>query len=142
MAPSHDTPSAPAGSASERLGTLHDRMGIEVSAVTAEQAIGTMPVAGNTQPHGLLHGGASAVLAETLGSLAATAHAGPDGVAFGVDLSVTHLAPVRSGYVTGTATALRLGRTIAVYQITIVTQSGEIVTSGRLTCAIRPARGT
>ncbi|WP_366937924.1 PaaI family thioesterase [Demequina sp.] len=118
------------------------RMGITIMEVTADIAVGTMPVAGNTQPYGLLHGGASAVLAESLGSLAAMAHAAPDGIAVGIDLSITHMRSARTGVVTGTATPLHRGRTIAVYAITIENQEGQIVSHARLTCAIRPAGAT
>src|SRR6478735_4668618 len=83
-------------------GTLLERMGIEVTELSAQRAVGTMPVAGNTQPFGLLHGGASAVLAETLGSYAAQVHAGPGRAAVGIELNATHHRAARSGSVTGT----------------------------------------
>lgn len=124
---------------------LIQKMGIEILEVTPERAVGTMPVAGNTQPYGLLHGGASAVLAETLGSLAAMAHAlahDPDGIAVGVDLSITHLASAREGRVTATATALRLGRTIAVHDVLITDEKGHKVAAARLSCAIRSTSAT
>ncbi|WP_062292147.1 PaaI family thioesterase [Demequina phytophila] len=123
-------------------GGLITRMGISITTVTPDTAVGTMPVEGNTQPYGLLHGGASAVLAETLGSLAAAAHAGPDGVAMGVDLNITHVRGLREGTVTGTASAVHRGRTIATYAVTITDESGSTVAVGRLTCAIRPRRAT
>lgn len=122
--------------------TLMTRMGIEVTEVTAERAVGTMPVAGNTQPYGFLHGGASAALAETLGSLAAYAHAGPDRIAMGVDLNITHHRSARDGNVTGTAAALHRGASVATYGITITDESGKILATARLTCAIRSERGT
>lgn len=124
---------------------LIDRMGIRIVDVTPERAVGTMPVDGNTQPYGLLHGGASAVLAETLASLAAMAHAltlDPDGVAMGVDLNITHLASARAGEVTGTATALRRGRTMATYQVEITDESGQMLAVARLSCAIRSTSAT
>ena len=122
--------------------TLMTRMGIEVTEVTAERSVGTMPVAGNTQPYGFLHGGASAALAETLGSLAAYAHAGPDRIAMGVDLNITHHRSARDGNVTGTAAALHRGASVATYGITITDESGKILATARLTCAIRSERGT
>lgn len=118
-------------------GTLMDRMGIVVDSVTAERAEGSMPVAGNTQPYGLLHGGASAVLAETLGSFAAMAHASPDGIAVGIELSISHHRSAREGLVHGVATALHRGRTIATYEIIIADESGSPVATARLTCSIR-----
>jgi 1,4-dihydroxy-2-naphthoyl-CoA hydrolase len=119
-------------------GTLIERLGIEATEVTADRAVGTMPVAGNTQPYGLLHGGATAALAETLGSLAAMAHAHPDGIAVGVDLSITHHRVAREGRVTGVATALYRGSTVATYAIDVTDSEGKRIATARLTCAIRP----
>ncbi|WP_062464777.1 PaaI family thioesterase [Demequina soli] len=119
------------------------RMGISIMTVTPDSAVGTMPVEGNTQPAGLLHGGASGVLAETLASVAADAHAKsihPDGVAMGVDLNITHVRGAREGIVTGTATALHLGRTIAAYRIDVTDEDGALLASARLTCAVRTPR--
>lgn len=117
-------------------GPLAQRMGIEVHEVSAERATGTMPVAGNTQPAGLLHGGASVVLAETLGSMAAVAHAGPGRTAVGIEISATHHRAVRDGYVTGTATALHLGQTVASYEVTVEDSTGRRVCTTRLTCLV------
>lgn len=117
--------------------TLMTRMGIEIVSVTAERAEGTMPVEGNVQPYGLLHGGASAVLAETLGSLAAMAHAGEGKVAVGVDLNITHHRSVRSGTVTGVATALHRGRTTATYSINVTDQDNHNLATARLTCVVK-----
>lgn len=122
--------------------TLMARLGITVTDVTPSRAVGSMPVAGNTQPYGLLHGGASAALAETLGSLAAYAHAGDSHVAVGVDLNITHHRSVDHGSVTGVATGVHLGRTVASYTISIADDQDRVVASARLTCAIRPRRGT
>jgi len=115
-------------------------MGIEILELDAGRVVGTMPVAGNTQPYGLLHGGASAVLAESLGSLGAMAHAAPERVAVGVDLNITHHRAVREGVVTGVATPLHLGRTTASYAIAITEETGALVATARLTCALREAR--
>src|SRR5450830_2058778 len=93
-------------SAAQSSGTLLTRMGIELLEVSAERAVGTMPVEGNTQPHGLLHGGASAVLAETLGSFAANAHAGTGRVAVGIALNITPHRSARTGSATAAATAV------------------------------------
>src|SRR5690554_4358804 len=100
-------------------GTLLDRMGIELLEASADRVVGRMPVAGNTQPYGLLHGGASAALAETLGSFGAMHHAGAGRVAVGTELSATHHRPVSSGTVTGTATALHRGSRTATYEIVV-----------------------
>ncbi|WP_130416761.1 PaaI family thioesterase [Xylanimonas ulmi] len=110
-------------------------MGIELTKVSAQRTCGTMPVAGNTQPYGLLHGGASAVLAETLGSVAAHLHAGGR-EAVGVELSVSHHRSARDGVVTGEAVALSLGRSLATYEIVVRGQDGRRVATARLTCML------
>lgn len=125
-------------------GTLPGRMGITVSAARAEQVIGSMPVDGNIQPYGLLHGGASCVLAETLGSLGAALHAGPGRFAVGIEISATHHRAVAGGIVTGVATRVHGGRTTATYDIAISDGRGRRVCSARLTCLLRdqvPAGG-
>ena len=119
-------------------GTLIERLGIEVTEVSAARAVGSMPVDGNTQPYGLLHGGATAALAETLWSLAAMVHASPDGIAVGVDLNITHHRAAREGVVTGVATQIYAGRTVATYEIEITADDGKRLSTARLTCAIRP----
>lgn len=123
--------------ADQRITTLLDRMEIEITEAGAERTVGRMPVAGNTQPYGLLHGGASAVLAETLGSVGSAHHAGQGRIAVGVDLNITHHRAVREGYVTGVATPLSLGRSVAAYEIVITDDSGQRCASARLTCQLR-----
>lgn len=118
-------------------GTLVERMGMELVEVSAERTVARMPVRGNTQPYGLLHGGASAALAETVGSLAAATHAAPGRIAVGVDLNATHHRAVRSGWVTGVATPLSLGRSVASYEIVVTDDEGRRVCTARLTCALR-----
>ncbi len=122
------------------VGALAEKMGIEITAASADRVIGTMPVIGNTQPYGLLHGGASAVLAETLGSIHAAYNAGPENIVVGVDLNCTHHRSATEGTVTGEAWTLSAGRTIVSSQIRIVDQAGRPVCTARLTCLIRPAR--
>src|SRR4029077_11172257 len=100
-------------------GTLIERMGIELVEATAQRVVGTMPVAGNTQPYGLLHGGASCVLAETLGSLGSALHAGLDRVTVGIEINATHHRGAARGEVTGVATLLHGGRTLTSYEIVI-----------------------
>src|SRR5699024_5614712 len=109
------------------LGTLIERMGIEITEVSQGATAGRMPVAGNTQRAGLLHGGASAVLAAPLASVAATAHAGPGRIAVGMDLNATHHRSMRTGWVTGTATALHLGARTAAYEIVLEDESARRV---------------
>jgi len=122
------------------MGDLNQKMGIELVEVTAERVVGTMPVAGNTQPYGLLHGGASVVLAESLGSTGSAFHARPDRIAVGVDINATHHRAARSGTVTGTATAVHLGRSTACYEVVIVDDTGRRVCTARITCALVEAR--
>jgi uncharacterized protein (TIGR00369 family) len=123
-------------------GTLIARMGIQLTEVSAQRTVGTMPVEGNRQIAGLLHGGASAALAETVGSFAAYAHAGDGNVALGVDLNITHHRAVQDGTVTATALPLHLGRTVASYAISITDEADRTVATARLTCAIRPQPAT
>ncbi|SDL12203.1 uncharacterized domain 1-containing protein [Nonomuraea maritima] len=117
--------------------TLADRMGIELLEAGPERVVGRMPVAGNTQPYGILHGGASAVLAETLGSVGAALHAGPDRIAMGIELNATHHRSASDGHVTGVATRLHGGRTLATYDIEITDEQGRRICTSRLTCMLR-----
>jgi uncharacterized protein (TIGR00369 family) len=116
---------------------LIPKLGIQILELSADRVVGTMPVAGNTQPYGLLHGGASAVLAETLGSFGAMAHAKPDHIAVGVDLNITHHRAIKDGIVTGVATSVHLGRTVATYAITITDEQARTVATARLTCVLK-----
>ena len=119
--------------------SLLHRMEIEVLEASPQRLVGRMPVAGNTQPYGLLHGGASVVLAETLGSIGSALHGGPDRVAVGLDINATHHRAARSGFVTGTATALSLGNTLTSYEIVITDEEDRRVCTCRLTCLLRDA---
>ena len=123
-----------------QVGTLIERLGITLVEADADVVVGTMPVAGNTQPYGLLHGGASAALAETLGSYGAMLHAGPGRVAVGLELNVTHHRAVREGEVTGRAVAVHRGRTTATYEIVVVDSASRRVCTARLTCVVMDAR--
>lgn len=120
-------------------GTLAERLGIRIVSVTASpvRVEATMPVAGNAQPYGLLHGGASCVLAETIGSLGAVLHAGLDRVVVGIEISATHHRGVRDGLVTGVASLAHGGRTLATFDIVITDQAGRRICTSRLTCLIR-----
>ncbi|MET9445209.1 hotdog fold thioesterase [Streptomyces sp. NPDC006610] len=120
-------------------GDLGRRMGIEILEASADRVVATMPVEGNTQPYGLLHGGASAVLAETLGSVGAMLHGGSTKIAVGVDLNCTHHRGLRSGMVTGVATPVHRGRSTATYETVISDEQGRRVCTARLTCLLRDA---
>ena len=122
-------------------GQLANKLGIEFVEFGAQRMVATMPVDGNRQPAGLLHGGASVALAETLGSVGAALHAGPDKLVVGVDINATHHRAAVSGRVTGTATALHLGRGTATYEVVITDEEDRRVCTSRITCLIRDARG-
>lgn len=119
------------------LGVLADRMGIEFSEIAPERAVATMPVEGNTQPVGFLHGGAYVVLGESLGSMAANLHAGPGRLAVGVDINATHTSSATAGTVTGTCTAIHLGRTMTVHEIVVTNDQGRRCSTVRITNLIK-----
>lgn len=123
----------------EGMGGLNDKLGIELTEISAERVVGTMPVAGNTQPYGLLHGGASVVLAETLGSVGSALHGHPDRIAVGVDINATHHRAASTGTVTGVATAIHLGRTTTTYDVAVSDERGRRVCTSRITCTLLPA---
>jgi len=118
------------------LGALNTKMGFELLTLTPELVVGRMPVAGNTQPYGLWHGGASCVLAETLASLGSFMHAQPERISVGVDINATHHRAVTSGWVTGIATALRLGRSVASYEIVLSDDAERRICTARVTCQL------
>ncbi|WP_410787461.1 hotdog fold thioesterase [Kribbella sp. C-35] len=118
-------------------GTLLQLMGIVVTEATPDRVVATMPVKGNTQPYGLLHGGASCVLAESLGSIGSALHAAAYGkVAVGVDINATHHRAVRDGIVTGVATPIYLGRTTTSYEIVVTDDRDKRVCTARITCQL------
>lgn len=119
---------------------LATRMGIELQELSAERAVGTMPVAGNRQVTGIVHGGAYCVLAETLGSLAANVHAGPDRVALGIGINATHTRGAAEGFVTGVCTAVFLSASMTVHEIVMTDGQGRRVSSARITSVLRARR--
>jgi uncharacterized protein (TIGR00369 family) len=121
-------------------GTLDKKMGIEIIEASPERLVGTMPVEGNTQPFGLLHGGANVVLAESLGSVGAHLHAGPTRKIVGIEISASHHKSATSGLVTGVATAISLGKTLCTYNVEITNDKGERTCSARITCLILAER--
>jgi 1,4-dihydroxy-2-naphthoyl-CoA hydrolase len=122
------------GKMPQGMGALNAKMGIELVEISPERVVATMPVEGNTQPYGLLHGGASVVLAETLGSVGSALHAMPDRLSVGVDINATHHRAVASGTVVGVATPLHLGRSVACYEVVISDEEGRRVCTARITC--------
>jgi uncharacterized protein (TIGR00369 family) len=121
------------------LGTLHERMGIVFTEISTEHAVARMPVAGNTQPYGLLHGGASVVLAEGVGSFLAVVLAGEGRAAVGVDINATHHRPATSGWVTAVARPLSVGRSTASIEIVITDEAGRRTCTCRFTAQLRDA---
>ncbi|MEO7051536.1 MAG: hotdog fold thioesterase [Rhodanobacter sp.] len=123
-------------------GTMMETLGIRVTAIGDDWLQGTMPVDHRThQPYGLLHGGASVVLAETLGSTAAMLTVDPSKErVVGLDINANHIRGVRSGSVTGTAKMLHLGRTTQVWEIRIENEEGALVCISRITMAVVAAR--
>ena len=121
-------------------GALGIKMGIEIIEASPQRLVATMPVEGNTQPIGLLHGGASVVLAETLGSVGSALHAGPTRIIVGVDINATHHKSATSGVVTAVATALSLGKTLCCYDVVITNDKGERTCTARITCLILAER--
>ncbi len=120
------------------LGALADRMGIEMTEFTADRAVATMPVEGNTQPIGLLHGGAYVVLGETLGSMHANFHAPEGFVGVGIDINATHTGSATEGFVTGVCTPIRIGRTLSVHEIIVSDERGRRCSTVRITNLYKP----
>jgi uncharacterized protein (TIGR00369 family) len=123
----------------EGNGRLNEKLGVELVEVSVDRVVATMPVEGNTQPFGLLHGGATVALPEKLGSFASGQHAyGMGKMSVGVDINATHHRSATSGVVTGVATPVHLGRTSACYEVVITDERGKRVCTSRITCALVP----
>ena len=121
-------------------GTLDKKMGIEIIEASPQRLVGTMPVEGNQQPFGLLHGGANVVLAESLGSVGTHLHAGPSRRIVGIEINASHHKSATSGIVTGVATAVSLGKTLCTYNVEITNDKGEKTCTARITCLILAER--
>jgi 1,4-dihydroxy-2-naphthoyl-CoA hydrolase len=121
-------------------GTLMEKLGLEILHVAADRIVARMPVAGNTQPYGLLHGGATASLCETVASFGTALAVGPDHLVMGIELNVNHIRAVRDGHVTATGVPLHIGRTTAVWTMEVRDDEDRLVAVSRLTLAIRPVR--
>jgi 1,4-dihydroxy-2-naphthoyl-CoA hydrolase len=114
-------------------GALARKMGIDFLELSADHSVATMPVEGNTQVVGLLHGGAHVVLGESLGSVSSAIHAGPGRYAVGIEINATHSRSLTSGTVTATCTALTLGRTLATHEIVVRDEAGRRLSTVRMT---------
>lgn len=122
------------------LGELNDRMGVEITELTVDRAVATMPVVGNRQPAGLLHGGAYVVMGETLGSFSANFWAGPNRYAVGVDINATHTSSATEGMVTAVCTPIHLGGSMTVHEIVISDEAGRRCSTVRITNMLRERR--
>lgn len=140
MTPIWFKPYTPADMAGLAANTLVEHLGIQIVEIGSDYLRGTMPVDHRThQPYGLLHGGASVALAETLGSVGATMIIDPAAsICVGQEINANHLRGVRSGMVTGTARPFYVGRTSHVWGIEIANADGQLVCVSRITMAIRP----
>jgi uncharacterized protein (TIGR00369 family) len=122
------------------LSELDAKLGVVFVELTPQRIVATMPVEGNRQPYGLLHGGASVALGETLGSVAAALNATEGRSAVGIEISATHHRSATSGTVTGTATPIHVGKTLVTSEIVITDDQDRRVCTIRLTCLLRDAR--
>jgi 1,4-dihydroxy-2-naphthoyl-CoA hydrolase len=121
----------------EGAGRLNEKMGVELVEISADRVVGTMPVEGNTQPYGLLHGGASVARAETLGSVGAAVVAGQDRSVVGIEINASHHRAARTGRVTGVASVVQAGRTLTTWEVVITDDDGRRVCTSRITCLLR-----
>ncbi|MGW9156095.1 hotdog fold thioesterase [Microbacterium sp. NPDC055665] len=119
------------------MGALAEKMGMAFVEFSVDRCVATMPVEGNTQPVGLMHGGAYVVLGESLGSMAANLHAGAGRLAVGVDINATHTRSATSGVVTGVCTPVHLGRSITVHEIVVTDDQGRRCSTIRITNMIK-----
>jgi uncharacterized protein (TIGR00369 family) len=115
-------------------------MGIEITEASLTRLVGTKPVEGNTQPMGILHGGANVVLAESLGSVGTQLNAGENRRIVGIDINATHHKATAQGIVTGVATAVSIGKTLCCWDIVITNEDGQRTCTARITCMILPER--
>ncbi|WP_165142991.1 hotdog fold thioesterase [Microbacterium endophyticum] len=123
-------------------GALADKMGLEWIEFTTERAVASMPVAGNTQPVGLFHGGAYVVLGESLGSMHANSLVGEGRLAVGVDINATHTRSATEGRVTGVCTPIHVGRSILVHEIVISDDQGRRCSTVRITNMVKDLPAT
>lgn len=116
---------------------LDARMEIEFLSIAAELCTGKMPVMGNNQPFGILHGGANAVLAESLASIASIMLVAENEISVGLQVQMTHHAAAKHGFVFGEARLIHAGRSIATYQVEIKDESGKLTSSGQVVCFLK-----
>jgi uncharacterized protein (TIGR00369 family) len=133
------TTAPPAWAPADKISPLDDKLGIKIIDFDPDRMVATMPVAGNEQPYGLLHGGATCALVETVGSWAAALAAGPERQVVGIELNASYIRAATSGVVTAVCTPVRRGRTLATFLIEVSDDQGRPTASARLTCMTLPA---
>jgi uncharacterized protein (TIGR00369 family) len=118
-----------------------DRIGLVFEEMSPDRVVGTLPVEGNTQPYGILHGGATCSLVESLASMGAALAAGiPEKIVMGLQQTTNFIRASREGRVRGVATPIHVGRTTQVWQVDVTqVETGKLVASGRVTLAVRDA---
>ena len=126
--------------ANRGLGELAEKMGIELLELSAERTVARMPVAGNTQPLGVLHGGAHVVLGESLGSFSANVWAHPNAYAVGIEVNASHSRSVTEGFVTAVCSAISLGKTLTIHEIVVTDDAGNRLSTVRITNLLREKR--
>ena len=119
---------------------LDDKLGVRITDYDPDRLVATMPVEGNEQPFGLLHGGATCALVETVGSVAAAIGAGPGRQAVGIELNASYLRAASSGVVTAVCTPVRRGRTLSTFLVQVTDDQGRPTATARLTCMTLPLR--
>ena len=123
-------------------GELPKRMGIEFLELSAEHSVARMPVEGNRQVVGILHGGAHVVLGESLGSISSAIHGGPSRIAMGIDINATHTGSITEGWVVGTCDAISLTKNMAVHEIIVTEEgTGRRLSTIRITNVLKDRRG-
>jgi len=116
---------------------LDEKLGIEITDYDPDHLVATLPVEGNQQPAGLLHGGATCALVETVGSWAAALAAGPERQVVGIELNASYLRSATAGTVTAVCTPVRRGRTLATFLVEVTDDRGRATATARLTCLVK-----
>jgi uncharacterized protein (TIGR00369 family) len=121
----------------DTISPLDDKLGIRIVDYDPDRLVATMPVRGNEQPYGLLHGGATCALVETVGSWAAALHVGPGRQVVGIELNASYLRSATEGLVTAVCTPVRRGRTLATFLVEVSDEQGRATATARLTCLVK-----
>jgi uncharacterized protein (TIGR00369 family) len=131
---------APRNFSEQEIGSLAPKLGLEFLEISPQRMVARIPVHGNTQPYGILHGGATAALCETVASVGTAVAVGMEKRVMGIELNVNHIRAAREGFVTATGVPLHVGRTTAVWDVKVHDDQGRLTAAGRLTLTIRESR--